>query len=146
MPPQSSGIIGHEQPNGRFYSFLQDIRIYMDHLAPVDFRKKETKINPFIAGGTGSDSLNLNMPKTIPAMLNRQVLNIAVAGMEALDETIGRISDFEAKEKELTEYLVKGLEKIENRNYISSIGRFIYRNCQPLTLKATRQRMSGKQY
>ena len=32
----------------------------------------------------------------------------------ALDETIGRISDFEAKEKELTEYLVKGLEKIEN--------------------------------
>ncbi|MFR6561343.1 MAG: hypothetical protein ACLUR5_04600 [Eubacterium ventriosum] len=33
------------------------------------FVRKGTKINPFIAGGTGSDSLNLNMPKTIPAML-----------------------------------------------------------------------------
>ena len=56
------------------------------------------------------------MPKTIPAMLEPASPNIvAVAGMEAaLDETIGRISDFEAKEKELTEYLVKGLEKIEN--------------------------------
>jgi selenocysteine lyase/cysteine desulfurase len=56
------------------------------------------------------------MPKTIPAMLEPASPNIvAVAGMEAaLDETIGRISDFEVKEKELTEYLVKGLEKIEN--------------------------------
>ena len=57
-----------------------------------------------------------HMPKTIPAMLEPASPNIvAVAGMEAaLDETIGQISDFEAKEKELTEYLVKGLEKIEN--------------------------------
>ena len=80
------------------------------------FVRKGTKMNPFVAGGTGSDSLNLNMPKTIPAMLEPASPNIvAVAGMEAaLDETIGRISDFEAKEKELTEYLVKGLEKIEN--------------------------------
>ena len=88
----------------------------MDEYKSVNFVRKGTKINPFIAGGTGSDSLNLNMPKTIPAMLEPASPNIvAVAGMEAaLDETIGRISDFEAKEKELTEHLVKGLEKIEN--------------------------------
>lgn len=71
------------------------------------------------------------MPKTIPAMLEPASPNIvAVAGMEAaLDETIGQISDFEAKEKELTEYLVKGLEKIENVTTYPSIGRFTYRNC-----------------
>ena len=95
---------------------LLDINLYGPFGTSGFFVRKGTKINPFIAGGTGSDSLNLNMPKTIPAMLEPASPNIvAVAGMEAaLDETIGRISDFEAKEKELTEYLVKGLEKIEN--------------------------------
>ena len=95
---------------------LLDINLYGPFGTSGFFVRKGTKINPFIAGGTGSDSLNLNMPKTIPAMLEPASPNIvAVAGMEAaLDETIGRISDFEAKEKELTAYLVKGLEKIEN--------------------------------
>ena len=86
------------------------------------------------------------MPKTIPAMLEPASPNIvAVAGMEAaLDEIIGRISDFEAKEKELTENLDAMLEskclhgdsmpckrtrKNRKRNYIFSIGRFTYRNC-----------------
>ena len=115
---QSLGLLDINMNNlmADFIAFAGHKNLYGPFGTSGFFVRKGTKINPFIAGGTGSDSLNLNMPKTIPAMLEPASPNIvAVAGMEAaLDETIGRISDFEAKEKELTEYLVKGLEKIEN--------------------------------
>lgn len=115
---QSLGLLDINMNNlmADFIAFAGHKNLYGPFGTSGFFVRKGTKINPFISGGTGSDSLNLNMPKTIPAMLEPASPNIvAVAGMEAaLDETIGRISDFEAKEKELTEYLVKGLEKIEN--------------------------------
>ena len=115
---QSLGLLDINMNNlmADFIAFAGHKNLYGPFGTSGFFVRKGTKINPFIAGGTGSDSLNLNMPKTIPAMLEPASPNIvAVAGMEAaLDEIIGRISDFEAKEKELTEYLVKGLEKIEN--------------------------------
>lgn len=80
------------------------------------FVRKGTAMNPFIAGGTGSDSLNLNMPKNIPQMLEPASPNIvAVAGMKAaIEETLKDVESFEKKEKELTEYLITKLKKIEN--------------------------------
>ena len=115
---QSLGLLDINMNNliADFIAFVGHKNLYGPFGTGGFFVRKGTKMNSFIAGGTGSDSLNLNMPKTIPARLEPASPNIvAVAGMEAaLDETFGQISDFEAKEKELTEYLVKGLKKIEN--------------------------------
>ncbi len=100
---QSLGLLEINMNNlmADFIAFAGHKNLYGPFGTSGFFVRKGTKINPFIAGGTGSDSLNLNMPKTIPAMLEPASPNIvAVAGMEAaLDETIGQISDFEAKKK-----------------------------------------------
>lgn len=71
------------------------------------------QLNEYIVGGTGSDSLNLEMPSNSPFKYESASPNIvAIAGLDAaLDEL--NVSELYEKEKELTEYLVTELEKVD---------------------------------
>lgn len=70
-------------------------------------------LNITLTGGTGSDSLNLNMPISAPAKYEASSPNIvAIAGLrEAL--TVLDVSDHYRKISELTEYLISSLEGVD---------------------------------
>lgn len=71
-------------------------------------------LNEFIVGGTGSDSLNLDMPSRLPDRYESSSPNIvAIAGLKAALEEYNP-SDIFAHEKELTKYLVERLSDIED--------------------------------
>lgn len=71
-------------------------------------------LNEFIVGGTGSDSLNLDMPSRLPDKYESSSPNIvAIAGLKAALEELNP-ADIFAHEKELTKYLVEKLSDIED--------------------------------
>ena len=69
------------------------------------------KLEEYIVGGTGSDSLDLSMPETSPARYESASPNIvAIAGLRAaLDELEGNY----LKEKELSDYLIEKLSAVD---------------------------------
>lgn len=71
-------------------------------------------LDEFIVGGTGSDSLNLDMPSRRPDKYESSSPNIvAIAGLNAaLAEC--NLEEIFAHEKELTKYLVERLSNIED--------------------------------
>lgn len=78
--------------------------------------RRGMKINTFIAGGTGSDSLNVHMPDTgslryEPASPNVVAAAGLLAAVKELEEN--NIEAGFAHERELTEYMVRRLESIE---------------------------------
>jgi len=74
--------------------------------------KPQVTINAILAGGTGSDSLNVNMPEYLPNKLEFASKNIvAIAGLGAALELTNYEQNFE-KEKELAEYFISEIEKI----------------------------------
>ena len=75
-----------------------------------------------IAGGTGSNSLNLEMPQLLPDRYEPGSPNVpAIAGVKAAIETFGSnyeemcqtIEEHYQKERELTELLETELQKIQ---------------------------------
>lgn len=78
------------------------------------FVRKEKKLHPYFAGGTGTDSLNLEMPGNSVAGFEPASPNIvAIAGLNvALDVINGTERDFYTEEKVLTDLLLSGLKKI----------------------------------
>lgn len=78
----------------------------------IDMGKVE--LNNYIVGGTGSDSLNLEMPDQIPAKYESSSPNIVtIAGLNAALIEYNPTEVFN-KEKTLTEYLVSKLSENEN--------------------------------
>lgn len=72
-------------------------------------------IEEYIVGGTGSDSLNLDMPQVGAAKYESASSNIiAIAGLNAALSEVNLESDY-IKEKELTTYLIEKLQKIRKR-------------------------------
>lgn len=68
---------------------------------------------PVFAGGTGSDSLSLEMPDTSPGRYEASSQNIvAVAGLNAALKATDQKEHF-SKIKELTDYLIKELEEVD---------------------------------
>lgn len=77
----------------------------------VDFQK--CKLHEVIVGGTGSNSLSLDMPKNSPNRYESSSCNIvAVAGLNAALKEVN-ISENEKIEKELLEYLIRKLDNID---------------------------------
>lgn len=74
---------------------------------------KKSKLQEVIVGGTGSNSLSLDMPKESPYRYESSSCNIvAVAGLHtALDEV--DVEENAKKEKELLEYLIEELRLID---------------------------------
>ncbi|MBR6288528.1 MAG: aminotransferase class V-fold PLP-dependent enzyme [Acholeplasmatales bacterium] len=85
----------------------------------------EYPLNIVKVGGTGSDSLNVNMPSELPNRYEAGSLNSV--GIYSICKSIEYLlqSDFEKKEKELTDYLLQKLSFLSNvrvylpNNYIS---------------------------
>ena len=70
-------------------------------------------LDTYITGGTGSDSLNLNMPKDKEGRYEAASCNVvAVAGLNAAIKDI-IIKDFFDHEKELSDYMIEKLEKVQ---------------------------------
>ena len=77
----------------------------------VDFQKY--KLREVIVGGTGSNSLSLDMPKESPNKYESSSCNIvAVAGLHAALNEVNS-AEGESKEKELLEYLISELETVD---------------------------------
>ncbi|GIM28837.1 cysteine desulfurase [Clostridium polyendosporum] len=73
-------------------------------------------LKEFIVGGTGSDSINLNMPEVEPYMYEAGSYNIqAIAGLNAAIKWIKQTKVYfiYKKEKELTDLLVSELEQLD---------------------------------
>lgn len=74
--------------------------------------KKSVPLYPFLAGGTGSDSLNLSMESGGEVMLEPGSPNlVAIAGLKAAIQTLAPEQLFQ-REQELTQYLSDGLRSI----------------------------------
>lgn len=75
------------------------------------YRTKK-QLSPFLAGGTGTDSLCLEMDVSTPEGLEPGSYNVvSIAGLLAALQESGR-SEWFVREQELTQYLIKELEKI----------------------------------
>lgn len=73
----------------------------------------DTRLRRFIVGGTGSDSLNLNMSDEMPIAYEASSPNIvAIAGLLEALKWRKEVNDVYTKEKMLTNYLVEKLKKI----------------------------------
>ena len=71
------------------------------------------KLQDFISGGTGSDSLNLDMPNHPEGKYEAASFNIvAVAGLNAALQDVDLENGYK-KEKELTDYLIARLRKVK---------------------------------
>lgn len=78
------------------------------------FKLKNDVLNIVKAGGTGSDSLNLEMPTILPYRYESGSPNIvAIAGLNTSVDWL-KETDIKGKEDILYDYLLEGLEKIEN--------------------------------
>ena len=79
------------------------------------FIKCGNRLDTYITGGTGTDSLNLNMPEYLPTRYEPASANItAIAGLRAALKEIENkdcIKDFLLHEQELCRRLICGLEK-----------------------------------
>lgn len=73
----------------------------------------KVKLKDYIVGGTGSDSLNLDMPEGYPAKYESSSSNIvAIAGLNAALKEINVEETF-VKEKKLTDYLVSKMKELD---------------------------------
>ena len=123
-----------------FYIFAGHKTLYGAFGVGGFIKNSSYPLKPFLAGGTGSDSLNLDMPDSIPEVFEPGSPNIvAISGLEAsLEELLttlekeGNPAFFLEKEQELSEYLIEKLQKIsglelylpQNRKYHAGIVSF----------------------
>lgn len=71
-------------------------------------------LESFIVGGTGSESLNLDMPKQVPEKYEPASKNIvAIAGLNEALTVLDRCNNYQ-KEKALSEYAIEKLAKMKN--------------------------------
>ena len=76
--------------------------------------RNDVLLKCILTGGTGSDSLNLSMPKSAPGRYEAGSENIvAIAGLRAALEWLEK-NQHRARIKELTDYLVEELSKNPN--------------------------------
>lgn len=76
----------------------------------IDF--KRTALEPLIAGGTGSNSLNLDMPGDSPYRYESSSINIvAVSGLNAALKSID-IQNVLEKENDIMDYLIEEIKKV----------------------------------
>ena len=96
-----------------FYVFAGHKTLYGPFGAAGFLKKNTTKLDVAVAGGTGTDSLNLQMPDSGPERYEVGSPNIvAIAGLESALDEIKDVQQILEKEKRLTEELIAGLASI----------------------------------
>lgn len=113
---QSAGLLSVDMSDIDYFVFAGHKTLYGPFGAAGVILGRNTKLLPYLSGGTGSDSLRLDMPLTIPNMYEPGSMNISAIG--GLGAALDFISDYGTTkiynhEKKLTERLVKGLSQIE---------------------------------
>lgn len=71
-------------------------------------------LQPLLYGGTGTDSLNLDMPQGADGLEPGSPNIIAISGLHASLCYLEEREDLEQQERELTRYLVSALEKVQH--------------------------------
>ena len=111
---QSFGLVGLEMKNlnADFIAFAGHKSLYGPFGVGGFITSGKVKLREYIVGGTGSDSLNLNMPEGYPYKYESASSNIvAIAGLNAALNELD-IENIYYHEKELTDYLVEQLAEI----------------------------------
>lgn len=115
---QAMGLLpmNFKELNADFIGFAGHKTLYGPFGIAGFIMNKNIVLNEVIVGGTGSDSLNLNMPTSNPAKYESSSQNIvAIAGLHAslIDLDIKKIYDTELI---LTKYLVEQLVQVQGIN------------------------------
>lgn len=112
---QSFGITFPEKiTNVNYLVFAGHKALYASFGVAGFFKLKNDVLNIVKAGGTGSDSLNLEMPSIRPYRYESGSPNVvAIAGLNASIEWL-KETDIKGKEENLYDYFLERLEKIEN--------------------------------
>ena len=111
---QSYGVVPvDELKNINYIVFAGHKSLYASFGIAGFIKLKRDNLKPLLYGGTGSDSLNLDMPEELPNKYESGSSNIvAIAGLNAsLDWLIDK--DIKTEEKQLTDYLISELKKIK---------------------------------
>lgn len=122
---QSLGLIDIDvrQFNVDFIAFTGHKTLYGPFGIGGFFNVTNENLNEFIVGGTGSDSLNLDMPEGIEARYESASNNIvAIAGLYSALKNVN-IAEYYKKEKELTDYLIDKLSETEGINLYLPLNR-----------------------
>ena len=112
---QSFGVINPtDLSNTNYIIFAGHKSLYASFGIAGFLKLKDDKLAIKKAGGTGSDSLNPEMPSEIPYRYEAGSPNIvAIAGLNASIEWLKR-TNVKEKEEELMEYLLSKLSELEN--------------------------------
>ena len=110
---QSYGIKKIEDlSNVNFIIFAGHKSLYASFGIAGYINLKSTNLKPLLYGGTGSDSLNLDMPDSGSSRYESGSSNIvAISGLNASIDWINNIDIF-SEEKKLTDYMIEELKKI----------------------------------
>ena len=111
---QSFGIEPiRDSSNTNYIVFAGHKSLYASFGIAGFIKLKDDILKPLLYGGTGSDSLNLDMPEEMPNRFESGSSNIvAVRGLNASLDWLKTVNILD-KEKELTEYLIENLRKIK---------------------------------
>jgi len=110
---QSLGVLAPPSENVDYMAFAGHKTLYgpLGIGGFIDFVGKP--LEPYFTGGTGSNSLDLNMPETGEAHYEASSPNIvAIAGLNAALKNID--SSYYEKEKEITTYAIERLQELDN--------------------------------
>mgnify|MGYP000308625090 CR=1 FL=1 len=116
---QSLGLIKQDMKNIDYLAFAGHKTLYGPFGIGGFIDNTTIELKPYIVGGTGSNSLDLSMPKDSPARFESASANIvAIAGFQAALMNLNVDENYH-KEKKLTEYAVSQISNVMNiRLYI----------------------------
>jgi cysteine desulfurase family protein len=111
---QAMGLLpmDYKELNADFIGFAGHKTLYGPLGIAGFIMNNKVVLKEVIVGGTGSDSLNLDMPTSYPSKLESASDNIvAIAGLNASLKELD-VEKIYIEEKKLTDYLVEQLEKV----------------------------------
>lgn len=113
---QSAGLLDTNMNDIDYLVFAGHKTLYGPFGAAGMVLGRDTKLEAFLCGGTGSDSLRLDMPSALPDMYEPGSMNISAIG--GLGAALDFIKGYGARniykhERKLTQRLIKGLSEID---------------------------------
>ena len=108
---QGFGILPIDTNNINYIVFAGHKSLYGSFGVGGFIKLKNDKLLPLIYGGTGSDSLNLNMPEACPGRYEAGSHNIIAIASICEGAKWVKTQNIEKNEREMTKYLIENLKK-----------------------------------